>query len=121
MWTPITFYENELYHWKTGTQDVYIQRSSPVWKFALSEQQEPTPLFERVRVTEELTEELEWESIADQSSSVLHYLPALPDRPIVIKPKSLFKIVPEQSVKLFISVPYCLQFYSGKAEKGKAD
>jgi hypothetical protein len=53
---------------------------------------------------------------ADKSSS-LFILPALPDKPVVVKPEKEFKLLPKTSVQLLIGLPVWVQFYHSSVKK----
>lgn len=61
--------------------------------------------------SDESDSELEWASFISKSNHI-HCLPALPDRPIVLKPTASLKVLAEQSVELYICIPINLQFYA---------
>ncbi len=53
------------------------------------------------------------------SNKEIIILPALPLKPLVLKPGKPFKILPKNNIMLFIKVPIWLQIYCGKKENEK--
>lgn len=115
MWTTNTFNLSEMFCWKVGKKEVYFKRNSSSWSFALQDSAEQVAQPQKLPVSSD-TSELEWSVVVDQSNKLL-LLPALPDRSLVVKLKMPFKILPKQSIQLYITVPISLQFYSGKMDK----
>ena len=63
----------------------------------------------------ESSPELSWKKILGGKGKQFITHPALPDRPIVIKPSETFYIMPKASVWIYVNIPLWLQFYENQA------
>jgi hypothetical protein len=116
IWTKYNLEREKVYHWKFGTLELFIRKIGKEWQIANKTSETPEESDELANVVPE-PENVEWKSfIADKNDS-LKILPALPDRPVVIKPDNTFKLMPGKAVQFFINIPVWIQLYSGSAQK----
>lgn len=116
IWTKYNLEREKVYCWKFGTLEFFIKKIGKEWQIAHKTSETPGKSDEFANVVPE-PENVEWKSfIADKNDSLL-ILPALPDRPVIIKPNNTFKLMPNKAVQLFINIPVWIQLYSGTAQK----
>jgi hypothetical protein len=115
MWSKISIEQENTYYWKLGLKEIYLQKRNQEWLFSLKD----LPELAKDIICGEPTSPLndaEWLTFIGDSGNTLQPLPAFPDRPIVVKPKTALKVLPNKDVLLFIEIPLYIQFYS---ETGK--
>ena len=117
MWSKISIEQGNTYYWKLGLKGIYLQKRNKEWFFSLKDLQE---LAKDLICGEQTSpvDNAEWLTFVGDSGNTVQPLPAFPDRPIVVKPKTPLKVLPEKDVLLFIEIPLYIQFYSntGKIE-----
>jgi hypothetical protein len=116
MWTKYSIKEGTLYTWKGGTKEVLLKKREKEWLFHVKDDLE---LQNEILFEEGLSQgsDLEWSIFIGDKKSDLHLSPALPDRPIVVKPSTAVKILPGKEVLIFVQVPLYLQFYNEVVKK----
>ena len=110
MWGKHTIEKDMTQQWKLGETDIWVRKIDKEWLIARKIIKESD---DQVISTYDsrYPEGLEWYSIVTDKSMSLNVLPALPDRPVVVKPMSVFNLLPNMSINLFIHIPLWIQFY----------
>ena len=116
IWTKYNLEREKVYLWKFGTLEFFIKKIGKEWQIAHKTSETPENSDEFAKVVPE-PENVEWKSFIADKSDILYILPALPDRPVVIKPNNTFKLMPEKAVQFFINIPVWIQLYSSSAQK----
>ena len=111
MWSKILIEQGSTYYWKLGFKEIYLQKRNKEWLFSLQDLQETA---KDLICGEQASPPVnaEWLTFIGDTGNTVLSLPAFPDRPIVVKPKTALKVLPEKEVLLFIEVPLYIQFYS---------
>ncbi len=116
MWKKYTIEPNKIYYWKLGACEFWVKKQNKEWQIASKNFNEP--LME-TSIAKEVDEpnDVEWKSFIADKSNLLNIVPALPDRPVVVKPNNTFKLLPNMNVQLYVHIPVWIQLYSGSAKK----
>ncbi len=117
MWNKITLKAQECHYWRIGKTDYYIVKNDIQWRYAVETSTSPSERFVMGEVCDITEQDMPWQTAIGEKSDVLQVLPALPDLPMVIKPKTKMTVLPGKSVMLYIPVPISLQFYAGSRKK----
>jgi len=115
MWTKYNLEKDKAYCWRIGLLEIYVRKIRKEWQIAHRKGESFYSLIEIAKEVPE-PEQVEWKSFITDKNDSLHIVPALPDRPIVVKPGSKFRLLPGKHVQLFIYIPACIQFYSGTVQ-----
>lgn len=110
MWGNYSIEKDKTHHWKLGDTDIWVRKIDKEWLIA-SKTRSENENQDLSTVDSGHHEGLEWFSIVTDKSMSLTVLPALPDRPVVVKPKSVFNLLPNMSIQLYIHIPLWIQFY----------
>lgn len=105
-----------MYCWKLGTLEFFVRKIGKEWQIShriSNTPEEPDEIGMEVPEPENI----EWKSFIADKNDTLQILPALPDRPVVIKPDTTFRLMPNKTVQFLINVPVWVQLYSGNAHK----
>ena len=111
MWSKILIEQGSTYYWKLGFKEIFLQKRNKEWLFSLQDLQEAAKDLICGEQASPADNE-EWLTFIGDTGNTVLSLPAFPDRPIVVKPKTALKVLPEKEVLLFIEVPLYIQFYS---------
>lgn len=117
MWSKKSIDKRNTYQWALGQKVVYLRKNEEQWRYTIDIGKS---LVERIvmgEVCDTPDQEMQWQTAIGEKSDVLQVLPALPDMPMVIKPKAKMTVLPGKSVMLYIPVPISLQFYAGSRKK----
>lgn len=110
MWLKQKFEDNKIYVAEIGNISVFIQKMSGIWNLSVDRSDEmlAKPEF---KMSGKTPEEIAWtHHVADRHQS-LHLMPALPDRPVVVKPGETYSIRPDMELEVYIRIPLWLQLY----------
>lgn len=116
MWEKRSIEEGKNYVGKLGNTSFWVKKNGKEWKIANESTKGHSDEIDFSPV-EDVPEGIEWSSYIADGNSILNFLPALPDRPIVLKPKNIFQLLPEMSTQLYFHIPVWIQFYSGNIKK----
>ncbi len=110
-WGPVTLEIGESKHWQVGRRRLWLRREAERWLYAtdLAGVGSQEVLISGARKSPELP----WRSIMGlgQESPVL--LPALPDKPILLKASDPVQILPGGELSLVVAVPAFLRLEAG--------
>ncbi len=105
--------ENEIvYYWHLGAVEFYIKKNNKEWQIAYKHNASVNNLTELAREVPEPVD-VKWNTFIGDRQSPLILMPALPDRPVVVKPDNIFKLLPDKIFQLFIHMPVWIQLYLG--------
>ena len=116
MWTKKTIEPEGIYQWHIGKKNIVIKKDDTQWLYAIEDREVPAKMMTLPQVID-ASGDRDWQSAIGEKSNALLVLPALPEMPLVIKPKSRFTILSGKSVWLYIPVPIYLQFYAGHKKR----
>ncbi|TVQ21564.1 MAG: hypothetical protein EA383_16840 [Spirochaetaceae bacterium] len=124
-WGPHKFEIGEEQYFSFGRLGVYIRRTVTTWQYALQPLPEPCSETDTETTeenedpgTEELTADLAWATyICGSSDDFVTILPAVPDRPLVVRAQQQINIAPGATYTFFTAVPLWVQAWVGKPGK----
>ena len=116
MWEKRSIEEGKIYFGKLGNTSFWIKKNGNEWKIANERTKGHPEAVDFTSLADE-PEGIKWNSYIADRNSILNILPALPDRPIVLKPKNIFQLLPGMNVQLYFHIPVWIQFYSGNIKK----
>lgn len=114
MWTKYKIEDNKEYAGQAGTCQFQIMKEGKTW-FIRHEKNEKAKMTE-LKETKSSSPGEDWEYYVGDKTGSLLLLPALPDKPLVIKPGNTFHILPGKSVDIYLTIPLWIQFYHGAAK-----
>lgn len=98
--------------WEAGTLRAWALRTQHEWRIATSRQEEKTAIH--TSADEPLPESPAWKRWAfSEEADKIGAEPAMPDKPLVVRPDSPLRIPPGNEVVFFVSVPVWLRFFAG--------
>jgi len=108
---------NQTLRWQIGPKILWISRDHKEWKVASVEAQEPldNPLIVAETTKEPDGDDIDvWRFAVQSKSNAVRLVPALPDRPLIVKTtKPVFVPSMEETI-LFVSIPLWLRIYAGE-------
>jgi hypothetical protein len=119
LWEPREIKSETWYHTRIGPLDLWIKRSQADWYLAYERepdrdkvQQVPAPLHPAQ--TNSRVEQLTWTRwVAGGESSLVQFLPALPDRSLVIRPRYPLNVPRGKDVLFFVNIPIWVRILVG--------
>jgi hypothetical protein len=113
LWNKIVFRDEECFSMKIHDMSCYIKRLKNKW-LLYRERQDKAGSFSLKKIgDEDLPADVAWDHYISVRTT-LFIVPALPDKPIIIKPQVAIHLLPKTSVDLFAYIPLWVQLYSGK-------
>jgi len=115
-WGDYEIAKNQTLRWQIGPKILWISRGDKEWKVASIEAQDP--LDSRLIVAETTNEpdgdDIDvWRFAVKSESNAVRLVPALPDRPLIVKTtKPVFVPSMEETI-LFVSIPLWLRIVAG--------
>ncbi len=96
----------------------WIAREDDEWQIAFESYSEADGRGdERIGQEIEKPDDREWTRIVTSGQDTLELVPALPDKPIVVRPESVISIMPGREARLYCSIPLWLRFVSRQQAK----
>ncbi|MBN1118408.1 MAG: DUF432 domain-containing protein [Bacteroidales bacterium] len=113
MWAKYKIENKQTYLWHIGNFRFYIKRLEKEFLLAKFEEDLILNFEHEVLKHEKTPDTLVWKNyIADKTTS-LNILPALPDKPLVIKTHEELYILPGRNTTIYVRIPLSLNFYAG--------
>lgn len=94
--------------WRVGQVTLWARAFDDEWEIACSYE---TPVLDR----EDCPEDVPWTRFVTVANDGLYTQPALPDRPVVVRPQSPIVILPGRWGRFYFSVPLWVRFVSQPA------
>ena len=118
LWDPVNIEEGVLYQADFTTLTVWLKRSGEDWHLASRESEErrhPVPLREirGKRVPNDLSFS-RW--VVGRDATAVRFVPAMPDRPVVVRPASALKVPTDRDALFFTSIPVWIRVTAGSPE-----
>jgi hypothetical protein len=115
--------EGETLRWRMGPKTMWVSRAEREWRVATSEGQDPLEAeLEIARPDQEPSgEELRLFRFVAPPGDRFRVLPALPDRPVIIRSDDPVLILPGSKVSFYISCPLWVQVWIGGATEPAID
>ena len=120
-WGDYEVGKNKTLRWQIGPKILWISRDQQEWRIASIEAQD---LLDSRLIVAETTKEPDgddidaWRFAVQSESNAVRLVPALPDRPLVVKTTKPIYIPSMEEAILFVSIPLWLRIYVGE---GSAD
>lgn len=117
MWEKYKIEQKEFLDIKIGEYQCIVRRNNKAWDVVLEK------LNKSVRpsivVTDKSLEKTkkDWRTIISDTLNTILVLPALPDKPVVLKPENIFRILPHAFITIYIKFAVWVQLYSGGIKK----
>ena len=110
--------------WQIGPKTLWITRGDKEWRVTTTEGQDP--LDNRLSIAEEAEEPVGDDVDARRfalrgESCTIRLVPALPDRPLIVKAARPFFVPTMEEVTLFVSAPLWLRVYAGEGSTELVD
>lgn len=116
MWSRIETKPETTYFWKIGLKEIFLKKINKEWLFLVKDSQDLAKEIFHSELKDEI-KDVEWLTFIGDNQNSIQVLPVFPNRPIVVKPISPLKVLPNKSMKLFIQIPAWIQFYSNSYTK----
>ncbi len=116
-WDPVTFKEDQCLHWQIGPCKLWVRRTEDEWQAALQRDGNVSGLVEAE--PQDAPTDVTWNrhaAIAD--AFMFRILPIMPDRPVVVRPESLFSFPPASDLHFYVSIPIWLRLCTGTEGTG---
>ncbi len=115
MWQKYKLEEGKTYHGQFATLGIWIQREGKVWHLAtdLSKTREAIKPFD---IQPPGALKTGWTHHISDSHTSLYILPALPDRPVVVKPVENYTVLPEMQLDILVQIPLWIQLYASSVK-----
>ena len=118
LWDPATLKEDVLYRCDFSTLGVWLKRSGEDWYLASrksDKQTDPSPLREITgsRIPKDLSFG-RW--VVGGDAVTVQFVPAMPDRPIVVRPALALKVPAGRDALFFTSIPVWVRVIAGSPE-----
>jgi len=115
-WGDYEIAKNQTLRWQIGPKILWISRGDKEWKVASIEAQDP--LDSRLIVAETTNEPYGddidvWRFAVQSESNAVRLVPALPDRPLIVKTTKPVFIPSMEETILFVSIPLWLRIDAG--------
>jgi hypothetical protein len=118
LWKPMLLKENVLYRVDFSTLIVWLKRSAEDWYLASGKsekEQDPSPLREiKGRSIPRDLNFSRW--VVGSDTATVQFVPAMPDRPIVVRPATALKVPPGRDALFFTSIPIWVRVMAVSAE-----
>jgi hypothetical protein len=118
LWEPVTVKENVLYQGDFSTLMVWLKRSGEDWYLASRKADKETACsalreIKGKRIPKDLNFS-RW--VVGRDLSTLQFIPAMPDRSIVVRPALPLKVPADRDALFFTSIPVWIRVTAGSAE-----
>ncbi|MGQ9615342.1 MAG: hypothetical protein ACUVWJ_02965 [Spirochaetota bacterium] len=118
-WQPTALKSGEEYHWKIGPLHIWMKRTPDEWLLAY-EQKAKDNIGSEIIVARhrKKPESLPWNRfIFTSQSNIIHLIPVMQDRAIVVSPENPVKILPRNRTLFFIDIPVWIRIYVGESRE----
>lgn len=103
LWGPVELEVGESRHWQIGRRRLWLRREEERWLYATD--MEGNGSVEAVVSEARKSPELPWRSIMGLGSAKPLLIPAMPDKPILLKAADPVQILPGGELSLVVAVP----------------
>lgn len=123
-WGDVEFALNEIKSWQIGQRQIVVQRKAREWLVWNDEVKEES--FENLNLTalsniDSLVDVPLQRFLVDQTQDTLSVIPALADRPVIVRPSSTLTLLPGEKNTLYVSSPLWLTFTANNKKESFAD
>lgn len=111
LWGRVDLSVGQSRHWQIGRRRLWLRREEERWLYASD--MEGSGSVDAVVSEARKREEIPWKSIMGLAGDPPVLLPALPDRPVLLKAPNPVQILPGASLSLVVAVPVWLRLEAG--------
>jgi len=105
LWQPRTTTQDETLYWQAGPLKLWLRRNASEWLVAAVRDLEDEDTV-AVASREPESEDLEWKRwAAVDDSCEVRMVPAMPDRPVIVRPETPLKFPPKAEALFYARVP----------------
>jgi hypothetical protein len=106
-------------YWRVGPLDIWLSYSKKEWRIGTRTHDDPADASLVINRREDSfpqsNEKIEWRRVGFKSAAqTIELVPALAERPLVVRPETLFIIPAKETATLYISSPLWIQFGLGQ-------
>lgn len=112
-WGTYAFTEGQSRYWQIGDLGLWIQSRQKEWSFAY-QYEVPGENRSIVAGEDRPMPDKERNTYVVGEAERIVIVPALPDKPVVLKPESNYNVLSNRKIDVFITIPLCLQIYNGQ-------
>ncbi len=112
MWSTYKFEEHTIYSAKAGHMLFWIGRLNSFWQVATTWEKSIAFTSEGLKEVKSIPTDIRWNQLVAGKHNDLIIHPALPDRPVIIKPDESVAVLPSMKIELMIKIPLWIQLYS---------
>jgi hypothetical protein len=118
LWDPVELKENVLYRCDFSTLTIWLKRSDEDWYLASrkSEQATKPSALREIRGTS-IPKDLSFSRwVVGRDAVTVQFIPAMPDRPIVVRPALALKVPADRDAQFFTGIPVWVRVRAGAPE-----
>lgn len=117
MWLKYKLETEKTYSALIFNRQYFLRKEAKTWKLAEMPAHEEG--FSENGFTPAMLAEdsFEWNYFVGDKQNTLQVSPALPDRPLVLKPDSTLKILPGMNSDIYVKIPVWIQFYNASQKE----
>ena len=115
LWKPITLEEDVLYQADFAALTVWLKRSGEDWYLVsrISEKQSNPAALREIR-GRRVPRDLDFTRwVVGREADIVQFIPAMPGRPIVVRPASVLKVPADRDALFFTSIPVWVRVIAG--------
>lgn len=116
MWQKYKIEEGKIFTSKIGHSQFWIEKQNKIWHVAKLKDQDPEQSNRPLTEVDSLPDGVDWSYHVADKHNMLQIAPSSPDRPIIVKPKKTFTVLPNMSLDIYIKVPIWLQLYASSVK-----
>lgn len=113
IWHETTVEKGTVCQWQIGPLDVWVQHQGDEWQIATGKAHTPDAGEERLTSavhTVDAPAGLEWRRwVVSDPADAVRLKPAMPDRPVVVRPEYPIRLPPKQQALFYLSIPVWVQ------------
>lgn len=111
LWGAVDLEEGESHHWQIGKRRLWLRKERERWLYASD--MEGSGSVEVVVSGARKGEGIPWRSIMGLHGEPPHLLPAMPDKPVLLKAPNPVQILPGGVLSLVVAVPVWIRLEAG--------
>lgn len=112
MWQKYKFEENKIYTAQIGSTRLWVKKQDKIWLISSGKEEARIQSTKGFEVINQLPEYVSWNQYIADKHTGFQLIPALPDRPIVVKPEVPFTILSGMSLGILLKIPVWIQLYT---------
>lgn len=113
LWKQVSFRPGQCARWRLGALDLWVHRAEHEWRIthAVANREEDAESFDP---NAEAPAGAPWKRwAANPDDTELRVSPTTPDRSLIMRPETVFTVLPDYEARFFVSIPLCLRVTVG--------